>query len=151
GDQLRVVSQLVEAPAGTVVWSHTAELARGDVFKLQDDLTHRIVDSLSVPLTAREQKLLRHDVPATARAYEFYLRANQLALDTRSWSLAREAYKQCLSEDPSYAPAWARLARVCRVLAKWSGACERARDWQREADEALRRALDLNPELPLAH
>jgi len=151
GDQLRVATQLVEAPGGTVVWSHTAQVTMGDIFRLQDDLAHRIVESLSVPLTAREQRLLRHDVPATARAYEFYLRANQLSLDTRSWTVAREVYRQCLSEDPGYAPAWARLGRVCRVLAKWGGTGDRSREWQLEAEEALQRALELNPDLPLAH
>src|SRR5262245_38727891 len=105
GDQLRVATQLVEVPGGTVLWSHTAQVGMGDIFGLQDSLTNRIVESLSVPLSAREQRLLRHDVPATARAYEFYLKANQLALDRQTWSLARKVYKQCLSEDPSYAPA----------------------------------------------
>jgi serine/threonine-protein kinase len=151
GDQLRVVCQLVEAPGGTVAWSHTAQVAMGDIFQLQDDLTHRIVDSLSVPLSAREQRLLRHDVPATARAYEFYLRANQLAQHVESWIVARDVYRQCLAEDPRYAPAWARLGRVCRVLAKYAAAEPHAAEWQREAQDALQRALELNPDLPLAH
>jgi hypothetical protein len=38
----------------------------------------RIVDSLSLPLTAREERMLKHDVPSNARAYESYLRANAL-------------------------------------------------------------------------
>jgi TolB-like protein/tetratricopeptide (TPR) repeat protein len=151
GDQLRVVTQLVEAPGGTVVWSHTAQVAMGDVFQLQDDLTHRIVDSLSVPLTAREEKLLRHDVPATARAYEFYLRANQLSLDPATWSMARDLYRRCVEEDPRYAPAWARLGRVCRILTKYAAAEDRSGAWQREAEEALQRAIALNPDLPQAH
>jgi len=151
GDQLRVSTQLVEVPAGTVLWSHTAQVGISDIFALQDALTTRIVESLSVPLSAREEKLLRHDVPATARAYEFYLKANQLALDAQSWGLALKLYRQCVSEDPAYAPAWARLARVCRLMAKYGGVGDRHADWQREADDALERSLDLNPDLPFAH
>jgi len=151
GDQLRVATQLVEVPGGTVLWSHTAQVGMGDIFGLQDSLTNRIVESLSVPLSARERKLLRHDVPATARAYEFYLKANQLALDPDSWGVARNLYRQCVDDDPGYAPAWARLGRMNRVLAKYVAGDPRAADWRRDADDALHRALELNPDLPLAH
>ena len=77
GDAIRVTTQLVGAPGGDVLWSHTANAMLRDVFQLQDDLVQRIVSSLSLPLTAREQQLLRHDVPASPTAYEFYLRGNQ--------------------------------------------------------------------------
>ena len=50
-DQLRVTAQLVETPNGTVRWSHTTQVTLGDIFQLQDALTKRIVESLSVPLT----------------------------------------------------------------------------------------------------
>ena len=119
GEQLRVSTQLVEAPDGTLVWSQTSQLPLGDLFTLQDDLASRIVESLSLPLTTREQRMLKHDVPASAKAYEFYLRANQLATNYAKASLARDLYLECLQEDPRYAPAWARLGRVYRVLAKF--------------------------------
>ena len=77
GEQLRVSTQLLEAPEGTIIWSQTVQVALGDIFQLQDELAHRIVESLSLPLTGREHRLLKHDMPASARAYEFYLRGNQ--------------------------------------------------------------------------
>jgi hypothetical protein len=73
------------------------------LFHLQDQLTSRIVESLALPLTVREQRMLKHDVPATAKAYEFYLRTNQLA--ETAWSIARDLYLQCVQEDHQYAPA----------------------------------------------
>jgi TolB-like protein len=36
GDGLRVSAQLVEAPVGTVRWSHSSHVALGDLFQLQD-------------------------------------------------------------------------------------------------------------------
>ena len=33
------------------LWSQTSQLRLGDLFKLQDDLASRIVESLSLPLT----------------------------------------------------------------------------------------------------
>ena len=130
-DRLRVTTQLLEAPDGTVIWSHTAQVLFGDIFQLQDDLAGRIVSSLSLPLTAPEHRVWKHDVPASAKAYEFYLRANLVASDTETWTVARDLYLQCVVEDPQYAPAWARLGRIYRVLAKYGRADE---------DENLKRA-----------
>ena len=71
GDQIRVNAQLLEAPGGTVLWSQSSQSPLGDLFKVQDDFTQHIVESLSIPLTRREEQMLKRDVPATARAYEF--------------------------------------------------------------------------------
>jgi serine/threonine protein kinase/Tfp pilus assembly protein PilF len=148
-DQLRVTTQLAEVPSGTVLWSQTTQLKIGDVFALQDALTSRIVESLAVPLSARDERALKRDVPANAKAYEFYLRANQIAYQSRNWRVACDLYRQAVAEDPEYAPAWARLARIYRVLAMYSD--EGSAENYALAEEAFQRALHLNPDLPLAH
>jgi tetratricopeptide (TPR) repeat protein len=144
GDQLRLSTQLLEIPGGTIVWSHTAQVPLRDTFQLQDDLAHRIIDCLALPLTAREHRLFKQDVPASATAYEFYLRANELAAHSQGWSAARELYEQCLKEDPHYAPAWARLGRVYRVLAKYMA--KDTRENTARAEAAFKRALEINPD-----
>jgi non-specific serine/threonine protein kinase len=149
GDQLRVTTQLVEAPAGTLVWSQTSQLPLGDIFKLQDDLASRIVEALSLPLTTREHRMLKHDVPASAKAYEFYLRGNQLAMSYPKASLARDLYLECLQEDPRYAPAWARLGRAHRLLAKFVDT--NPEEGLKRAESAFIRALEINPDLSVAH
>jgi non-specific serine/threonine protein kinase len=148
GDQFRVSTQLVEAPGGTLLWSKTSDASMRDIFQLQDELVQRIVESLSLPLTARENRRLKHDVPASATAYEFYLRANQLSLDWESMTLARDLYLKCVEDDPKYAPSWARLGRCFRMLAKWGG---RPNEDLERAQHAFQRALELNSDLPLAH
>jgi TolB-like protein len=52
GNALRVSAQLVEAPTGTVLWSHTSQVSLGDIFQLQDALARHIVESLALPLSA---------------------------------------------------------------------------------------------------
>ncbi len=150
GGCIRLTCQLVEVPSGAVIWSDTASSSLHDLFKLQDELTERIVQSLMLPLSEREWRNLRRDVPASAKAYEFYLRANQIGA-TRildNMKLARDLYLQCLDEDPKYSPAWARLGRVQAFINKFIG--EGSHDLQR-ADESFQRAFALNPDLPLAH
>jgi len=156
GESVRLSAQLLEAPSGTVLWSHTSRKSLNDLFELEDTLVREIVDSLTLPLSGRERQTLRSDVPASAKAYEFYLRANPLSYDSQSWEVARDLYLQCLQLDPQYAPAWARLGRLYRLLAKFRQApatpvpSADASDQVTLAEAAFNRALTLNPDLALA-
>jgi DNA-binding winged helix-turn-helix (wHTH) protein/tetratricopeptide (TPR) repeat protein len=148
-NEIRVTTQLTEASTGTLLWSDSTQAPVGDVFQVQDDFTRRIISSLSIPLTAHEQHMLHRDVPATAKAYEYFLRGNQLSYDAKQWSVARDLYIRCLEEDPRDAPAWARLGRIHHVMGKYLPTG--TREGADKAEEAFRRALELNPDLPLAH
>ena len=148
GDQLRVSSQLVEAPAATVLWSHTAQVPVGDLFRLQDELTSKIVESLSLPLTTRERRMMKQDVPSSPHAYELYLRGNEMSRDTSQWQAALDLYEACVRDDPHYAPAWVGLGRMHRMIGKYVDA--EASERFAKAEVALRRALELNPDLSSA-
>jgi serine/threonine protein kinase len=151
GENLRVSCQLVQAPDGTVLWSNTSETSLRDIFRLQDNLVDRIVRSLALPLTDREQRALRHDIPASAVGYEFFLRANHLVAtgyNAQNMTMARDLYVQSVDADPQYAPAWACLGRTYRYIAKFIG--DPARNLS-GAEAAFQKAFDLNPDLALAH
>jgi eukaryotic-like serine/threonine-protein kinase len=148
GDQLRVSSQLLEAPAATVLWSSTAQVPVGDLFRLQDELTSKIVESLSLPLTTRERRMLKQDVPASPLVYEQFLRANEMSRSTRQWPAALTLYEKCVAEDPHYAPAWAGLGRMHRMIGKYID--KEATERFGRAEAALKRALEINPDLSTA-
>jgi eukaryotic-like serine/threonine-protein kinase len=147
GDHLRAAVQLVEAPGGTLLTSHTVELSLGDLFRLQDEIAKRVVEALSLPLAGAAASPSR-DAPHDAQAYELYLRANELARTYDGLARARDLYKRCLELDPSFAPAWAQLGRCYRVIGKY---IEVEEDSEVRAEEALRRALAINPDLSIAH
>jgi len=149
GAEVRVTTQLTEASTGTLLWSHATQAPVGDVFGIQDELTERIVHSLPVSLTRAEQTQLKRDVPANAKAYDDFLRGNQLSHDATQWSRARDLYRRCVEADPAFAPAWARLGRIHHVMGKYlpGGTAEDLA----QAEAAFRRALELNPELTLTH
>jgi serine/threonine-protein kinase len=147
GDELRAAAQLVEAPGGTLLSSHTVQSSLGDLFRLQDDIARRVVEALSLPLGGTIGSAAR-DTPHNARAYEFYLRANELARTYDGLARARDLYQRCLDLDPAFAPAWAHLGRCHRVIGKY---IDSSPDSQARAEDAFRRALDLNPRLSVAH
>jgi tetratricopeptide (TPR) repeat protein len=131
------------------LWSQTWQVSIGDIFQVHDELTSHIVESLALPLTTREQRMLKRDVPSSSGAYELYLRGNQLSLDSKQWTLARDVYLRCVEEDPRYAPAWARLGRMYHVIGKYLDSSDR--ESLDRAGAAFRRALELNPDLAIAH
>ena len=147
GAQLRVSAQLIEAPSGTLLTSHTVQSSMGDLFQVQDEISRRVVETLSLALT-RGLPSPKPDVPHDVRAYELYLRGNELARTYDGLSRARDLYERCLELDPDFAPAWAHLGRCHRVIGKY---IDGSTDTERQAEEAFRRALDLNPRLSLAH
>lgn len=149
GDEIRVTAQLTEAASGTLMCSHSMQASIVNVFRLQDEMTECIVNTLELRLTAGEQRILKRDVPASSQAYEYYLRGNQFSNDPKQWASARELYLKCVAEDPGYAPAWARLGRIHHVMAKYLPS--ESKEGLERSEEAFRRALDLNPDLAIAH
>lgn len=149
GDHVRVTTQLVEVPRGTLRWTATAETTMADLFQVTDSLVGRIVESLAVPLTMDDSRALKFDVPGSGVGYELYLRANVLSRVPGTWSQARDLYMESLRADPGYAPAWARFARVERLIAKY--AADDDPQLTRLAEDSFRRALAINPELSVAH
>ncbi len=101
-------------------------------------------------LTERERRTLSHDVPASARAYEFNLRANHVQRERTMENIvmARDLYRECVEEDPNYAAAWARLGRCYRFLEKFG---EEGPENLELAQGAFHRAFALNPDLAIAH
>jgi non-specific serine/threonine protein kinase len=147
GDQLRATAQLVEAPGGTLLASHAMQSSLGDLFRLQDDLARRVVEALSLPL-AGSVTPPTPDVPQNPRAYEFYLRANEMARTYDRLTEARDLYLRALELDPRFAPAWAHLGRCHRVIGKY---VEDVPDSDAKAEDAFKRAIALDPRLSVAH
>jgi tetratricopeptide (TPR) repeat protein len=118
----------------------------GDLFGLQDDIARRVAEALSLPLAGGPAPT--PDAPHNARAYELYLRANELARTYEGLGRARDLYERCLELDPRFAPAWAYLGRCHRVIGKY---IDGAPESEARAEEAFRRALALSPRLSVAH
>ena len=147
GDQLRATAQLVEAPGGTLLTSHEVTSSLGDLFRLQDDISRRVVEALALPLGGTGPTPTP-DAPHDPHAYQLYLEANALARTYEGLLQARELYQRYLELDAAFAPAWAQLGRCHRVIGKY---IDGSGGSAAPAEHAFRRALELSPRLTVAH
>lgn len=149
GGRVRITAKLVRASDGGLAWSETLDADVRDPFALQEDLARRIAASLKVPLSAGDTSAMQRTRSSHPEAQAHYLRANQLATNTRMLATARDLYRQCLEHDPSFAPAWARLGRTYRIRAKYGHG--NPDEEYRLAEQAFERALKLDPDSTIAH
>jgi tetratricopeptide (TPR) repeat protein len=142
-----VNAQLVTAPGGDTLWSHTMQVGTEAIFDLHDELAQRIVHSL--PLTAGDRARGPNVRPTGPKAFDLYMRGMQLRMESSSWRRARSLFEQCLVLDPRFAPAWAERGRLDRVLGKYGESEDR--ELLDDARRAFQRAIELDSDNGAAH
>lgn len=152
GSRLRVTLQLLDATSGTVLGSSQVKGTLDDIFAVEDAFTTATMTLLSTRRLGVSMPAVvppaRRDVPANPRAFELFLRGMEHARHLTETREARAILEEAVREDPGFAPAWAALARCHRVYGKYYSDAESN---DRLAEDAFRRALELNPDLPIAH
>jgi TolB-like protein/class 3 adenylate cyclase/rhodanese-related sulfurtransferase/Tfp pilus assembly protein PilF len=109
GNRVRIHAQLIDSTTGGQVWAERHDGTLDDVFSMRDEMTRKIVTSLSVALVGR--RMVATSIP---EAYDAFLRA---------WDLYRlrtpEAYakaipylENAIELDPDFARAHAMLAMI---------------------------------------
>ena len=74
GGRLRITAQLVDTLTGGHLWAERYDRDVKDVFALQDEVTQKIVKSLAVRLTKREEDHLARRYTDNLEAYDLVLR-----------------------------------------------------------------------------
>jgi DNA-binding winged helix-turn-helix (wHTH) protein len=149
---IHVVTSLIDAPKGTLLWSKAWDVDANDLFRFHQAVVHLLIRSLV--RGARDDRTIDAmiDAPSNPESYDLYLRANQIAIaldrTIENVALARDLYTECVRKDPGYAPAWARLGRCYRLLQKIQ---PRSAMDGTAALQAVERAFALNPDLGIAH
>ncbi|HSC12444.1 MAG TPA: tetratricopeptide repeat protein [Rhodanobacteraceae bacterium] len=108
GDQVRITAQLIRAADGYHVWSETFDRKLDDIFKIQDEISAKVVEQLKVSLLGAAPKARTTD----PRAYALYLQARELGRQMKADAFKQSdaLYQQALAIDPRYAPAWDGLS-----------------------------------------
>jgi len=149
-DRLRITAKLVDTKTGHTLWAERYDRQLQHVFAIQDEIANSIAAALRVVLTEKEKDAIEKVPTADVRAYDFYLRGRHFFHQFRrkGLDLAREMFAHAIAIDPRYARAYAGIADCCAFLyVYW----ESSQANLEQADEASRKALELDPELAEAH
>src|SRR5438067_4050774 len=112
GTRVRVTGQLIHGKDGGHVWADRYDRDLTDIFAIQDEITHAIVEQLKVKLLPQEKKSIGQTPTGNVEAYTYYLRGRQfLHRHSKSYyQLARRMFAKAVELDPAYARAYAGIA-----------------------------------------
>jgi len=149
GNRLRITAQLVNVSDGYQRWSQRFDREMKDVFEIQDEITSAIVGALELVLTGKEKVAIAAPQTPEIEAYEYYLRGRaELSRYSAGYQGAIDMFRRSIEIDPGYALSWCGLADALGLRYLY---------WEAtnanlvEAENASRRAVELNPDLAEAH
>ncbi|NNK64059.1 MAG: hypothetical protein HKO98_12740, partial [Gemmatimonadetes bacterium] len=147
---LRVTAQLIDADDGFHLWSETYDRAPADLLEIQDDLTEKIMQALSVQFGSDGSANVASQGTDNPEAYDHYLQGRHF-WDKRSpedMRIAVGLFEEAIEADSTFGAAYAAIAETYAVPAGWGDDPRAAMD---EADRYARLALEIDPTLAQAH
>jgi adenylate cyclase len=112
--RVRVNAQLVDAETGAHVWAERYDRELGDIFAVQDEITHAVSMAIGPMVSDAEQARATRVLPKDLDAWEalhrglWYLEQ----VDTQSNETARRLFEQAIAIDPQFAPPHAGLVET---------------------------------------
>ena len=107
-----ITAQLIEAN-DKHLWADNFNEKLDNVFKIQNDVSKKIVAQLKIKLTPEEEKSINKKSTENAEAYEFLLKGRAAYKGTKeSYQESIDLFKQAISLDPKFADAYATIGGV---------------------------------------
>ena len=112
GNRVRVTAQLIKASDGFHLWSETYDREFSDLFKLQDEIARKVVESLHILLPAANRKALSSATNVDPVAYDYYLQGRaylRSPQDQSNYRIAVDLFEKSVQASPKFADAYAGL------------------------------------------
>jgi serine/threonine-protein kinase len=152
-DRFRVNAQLLNAATGEIQWSEKIDIPGADLITVQDRIAERVIAGLRLAVSPEEQARIEERPTRSNEAYEFYLKGRDhlfryisSSFDENDLETAIQMFNEAVGLDPAFAEAHAALGRCYVHHAQGYGGPE----YYTLAERSLRRALELDHELPEA-
>ncbi len=152
GSRVRINVQLIDAVSGGHVWAERYDRDLADIFRVQDEVTNKIVQILAVALTGTEKARRQDPGKVDGEAYDCLIRARYCILQFNAAALleAHRTLDRALAIDPGLARAHAlqATARCVEYSNAWNGCTVK------DLDQALalaRKACAIDPLEPSSH
>jgi adenylate cyclase len=149
GPRVRVTGQLVNCKKGSHVWAERFDRDLTDIFAIQDEITHAIVEQLKVRLLPQEREAVEQIPTENIEAYTYCLRGRDFyrRYIKHYLQLGRRMFAKAVELDPLYARAYAGMADCDSFLRYYYRV-----DISTDSILALAdKALSLDEALPEAH
>jgi DNA-binding winged helix-turn-helix (wHTH) protein/TolB-like protein/lipoprotein NlpI len=153
GDTVRVTVQLVSVQSGAQLWASNFDEKASDVFTVEDRVSARVSEALTLNLTGDEKKRLAKRYTENTEAYQACLRGRYFWAKSRPDMLKKaiEYFQQAITIDPHYALAYSGLADSYSGLGNVRVGVKAPNEVMPQAKAAALKALELDDELAEAH
>ena len=151
GDEVGVDADLVDTADGAELWGSHYVRKLADVTEVQSEITRDISNSLRIHLTGNEQQRLGRAGTTNPEAYRLYLEGRQLWYGRTPEGIQKSIglFQQAIAADPNYALAYSGLADTYNIAPSYIPMPSKQAELL--ADEAVRKAVELDDTLPEAH
>jgi adenylate cyclase len=151
GNRVRITAQLIDATTGNHIWADRYDGDLTDVFKLQDEITLKVVAAIEPKLLEAEAVRSRARSPEDLGAWDLVMQANSVfwRITKTDIDAAIVILRKATELYPGYAPAYSMLAFALLFRAIPVGVA-RSQD-QKDAAQLASRAAELDESDPWAH
>lgn len=151
--RLRITARLLDTSNGYQIWSQSFDRGLRDIFAIQDEISHAIVDAMKIHLVGDVEARLPVTEAANVEAYNFYLlgRHHFKRRSVAELEHARELFNRAIASDPNYAPAYAALVDTLSLLSEGAFGSIPMKVVSAEAMPLLDKAFRINPDLADIH
>ncbi len=151
GDRIRVTVQLVSVEDGRPLWADSFDEKWTNIFSVQDTISERIAEALTLTLTAEERGRLTKRDTADVDAYQLYLWGRYFwnKRNAEGFEKALDYFQRAASKDPNYALAYAGMADCYNLLSSYYILPQK--ETYPKAKAAAIKALGLDNSLAEAH
>src|SRR6185369_10633349 len=113
-NQVRITAQLIVATTGEHLWAERYDRPFKDIFALQDEIVQKLVTTLGLQLTLREQGYIVRKHTDNLEAYDTFLRGIEpfFRFTQETNVQARQMFEKAVALDPQYAEAYAYLGWI---------------------------------------
>lgn len=151
GDVVTLQVELIDLAKDAQIWGRQFQSPIRGIFALEEELSRDVVTALRLRVTGETDRRLRKRYTENTAAYQLYLKGRHHWNRRTGEGIERAVFffQSAIDLDAAYAPAYSGLAD-CRI-ALASRDLYPPLQLMPKAEEAARRALELDPELAEAH
>ena len=150
GDKVVIRAQMIDATDNSFIWGNTLHRTTDNIMAVQSEIAQIIVDRLKIKLNELEEKRINKIPTSNPTAYDYYLRGRSYYYKYKPAEndSAIIQFKKAISQDSSYALAWAGLGDA---FAQKHGRFALEYEWTDSSIVAGKKAIQLDSNLSDAY